>query len=586
MTRLSRLALVGAVALASGRSAAGQARPARGPADWPASVPPGEWVLPGRDYAGTRWSPLDQITAANVQQLKPVWSFSTGQLRAHEGSPLVVGSIMYVHTPFPNSVYALDLAKPGAPIVWRYTVPPATARLPVPSGCCDVGSRGLAYHPSGRLYLPLFSGDLVALDARTGRAIWRARDVDRRLGGSLPAAPLVVKDLVLVGTGGAEYGVRGQLSAYDAATGRLVWRAYHTGPDAEVLLQGDANVQYSTHRGRDLGVTTWPAEEWKRGGATASGWLTYDPALDLVYYGTDHPGSYAPATRPGDNKWSNTLFARNPSTGTVKWALQLTPHDEWGYDGSNENILVDLSFQGGPVKALVHFDRNGFAYTVDRVTGRLLLAERYGPANWATRIDLSSAVPARDPRFSAGPAKTAAVCPAAAGMKGSNPAAFSPTANLFFVPVNNLCMDLTPGPAVYEPGKPYRGTTFTMTAGPGGNRGRFIAWDATTGAIAWQIQEAFAVTGGVLATAGGLVFYGTMDGWLKAVDQKSGQELWRFKTPSGIVGSPIAFTAPDGREYVAVMSGLGGWLGQGGDGAFPDLSLISTPGGTLLVFGL
>jgi PQQ-dependent dehydrogenase (methanol/ethanol family) len=565
----------------------GQARPARAAAPtWPVTAAPGDWVLPTRDYAATRFSPLDQITAQNVHQLKPVWSFSTGLLRAHEGNPLVVDGVMFVHTPFPNAVFALDLTKPGAPILWRYAVPASIARLTPAAGCCDVGSKGIGYHPSGKLYVPVFSGDLAALDARTGREIWRVRNVDSKVGGSMPGPPLVVKDLVIVGSGGAEYGVRGHLTAYDAATGRLVWRGYHTGPDAEVLLDTDANIQYSSHRGPDLGVKSWPADEWKRGGATASGWLSYDPELDLVYYGTDHPGTYHAATRPGDNKWSNTLFARSATTGKVKWALQLTPHDEWGFDASNENILADLQIQGAPVKALVHFDRNGFAYTVDRVTGRLLLAERYGPANWASRIDAGSAVPLRDPRFAQSATTTTGICPAAPGEKGSNPAAFAPAAGLFFVPVNNLCMDLTPAPAAYVAGRPYLGATFKLSPGPGGNRGRFIAWDATTGSIAWQIQEPYAVTGGALATAGGLVLYGTMDGWLKAVDQKSGQELWRYKTPSGIVGSPIAFSGPDGREYIAILSGLGGWLGQPNNGAFPGLAQISNQGGTLTVFGL
>ncbi len=314
--------------------------------------------------------------------------------------------------------------------------------------------------------------------------------------------------------------------------------------------------------------------------------MSYDPDLDLVYYGTDHAAPYNATVRPGDNKWSNTIFARDPTTGKVRWAYQLTPHDEWGFDGSNENILVDLKVQGAAVRALVHFDRNGFAYTLDRGTGRLLLAERYGPTNWATRVDLTTGVPIREARPSTATAKTSGVCPASVGMKGLGPAAYGPESSLFFVPINNLCMDFEPEPVTFVPGRPYSGATIKMTAGPAGNRGRFIAWDPATGAIAWQTQEPYAVTSGALATAGGLVFYGTMDGWLKAVDQKTGQELWRFKTPSGIVGNPITFTGPDGRQYVAVLSGIGGWLGTGGNGAFPEIATISNQGGVLTVFGL
>lgn len=578
MRRTVRLArLAAAAALAAVAAATAVAQPQRPSA--------GDWPHPAGDHALTRFSPLDQITTANVSDLAPTWTFSTGQVRAHEGNPLVVGSRMFVHTPFPNAVVALDLTGPEPPVVWRYAIPTAAGRRAVPSGCCDVGSRGLAYHPRGLLFVPLFHGELAALDAATGREIWRVRNADPRLGGSMPGAPLVAGDLVVVGSGGAEYGFRGHLTAYEAANGRLVWRAYHTGPDRDVLIMGDANPLYASHRGRDLGVATWPGDQWRRGGATASGWLSYDPALDLVFYGTDHPGTYNATLRPGDNKWANTIFARSVRTGAVRWALQLTPHDEWGYDASNESVLVDLTLGRSPVKALVHVDRNGFAYTIDRTSGRLLLAERIGPVNWASRIDYPTATPVRDPRYATSGGPVSGVCPAAAGMKGLNPAAFSPQTSWFYVPLNNLCMSFRATPADYQPGRPYLGATIRMTAGPGGTRGRFVAWDATTGAIMWQNHEPYAVTGGALATAGGLVFYGTMDGLLKAVEATTGRELWRAQTPSGIVGSPITYLGPDGRQYVAVLSGIGGWLGQGGNGAFPDLATISAPGGVLTVFG-
>lgn len=572
--------LAGAVA----PGAVGQ-RPAPAPT-WPANVPPGEWHLPGRDYASTRHSPLTQITPANVLGLHASWTFSTGLIGAHEGNPLVVGSVMYLHAPFPNAVFALDLAKPGAPLVWRYAIPAVLARSAPPTGCCDAGSRGLAYHPSGKIYVPLLHGELAALDAGTGREIWRLKNADGRLGATMSAAPLVVKDLVIVGTSGSEFGVRGTLTAYHAVTGQLIWRAYHTGPDTDVLIDGDPNIQYPSHRGRDLGVSSWPGDEWKRGGATASGWISYDPELDLIFYGTDHPGAYNASVRAGDNKWSSTIFAREAATGKVKWAYQVTPHDQWGYDASNENILADLTMAGKPVKALVHFDKNGFAYTLDRTIGRVLLAERFGPANWTSRIDLGSGQPVVDPRFAQRVGTTTGICPAASGAKGLNPGSFSPVAALFFVPISNLCMDLTPTPVAFVPGKAYQGATIKMTSATGPNRGRVIAWDARTGSVTWQAQEAYPVTGGVLSTGGGLVFYGTMDGWLKAVDAKSGVEVWRFKTPSGIVGSPISFAGPDGKQYVAVLAGLGGWIGLGANGAFPKVSQISNPGGTLIVFAL
>lgn len=544
-----------------------------------------DWAHPGRDHSLTRFSPLAELTPATVTGLRPLWAFSTGTLRAHEGNPLVVGSTMFVQSPFPNSIFALDLAQPGGPVIWTHSVPTAVARLPMPAGCCDVGNRGLGYHPSGKILATLLTGDLIALDAKTGRELWRTKHADHRVGATAPGPPLVVKDLVIVGTGGAEYGVRGYLAAYDVTTGQLKWRGYHTGPDAEILLEGDGNNHYPSHRGRDLGVSTWPGDEWKRGGGTASGPISYDPELNLIFYGTDHPGSYNPAVRAGDNKWTAAIFARVPETGRVKWITQLTPHDEWGYDASNENIVADLAIGGVATKALVHFDRNGFAYVIDRASGKLVSAERFGPVNWATRIDLPTGVPIRESRFRVSTTKTTGVCPGAIGAKGLAPSAFSPVAGLFFVPILNVCMDIQATPVSYTPGRPYTGATIRFSRGPGPQLGRLVAWSAATATVAWQTTEALPVTSGVLATAGGLVFYGTMEGWLKALDAKTGLELWRFKTPSGIVGNPITFAGPDGRQYVAVLSGMGGWLATPGNGLFSTLAGITNPGGVLTVFG-
>lgn len=595
MTRFRQVRALALIAALSTPAAEAQRRPAPAPAPGP---PAGEWGSPGRDEGLTRFSPLDQITTANVAGLKAVSSFSTGVLGAHEGSPLVVGGVMYLHTPYPNAVYALDLVRPGLPIIWRYTAPIPPRTAPPPTGCCDLGSRGLAYHPSGKIYVPLLTGELAALDAKSGRELWRVRNIDPGTGGSLAAAPLVARDLVIVGVSGAEYGVRGHLSAYDALTGRLMWRGYSTGPDAEVLADGPANSAYPSHQGRDLGLTTWTGEGWKQGGGTTSGWLSFDPALNLVFYGTDQPAPGNPALRPGDNKWTSSLLARDAATGRLRWAVQLTPHDEWGYGGSNESIVADIALGGATVRALVHFDRNGFAYTIDRLTGKLLLAEKYGPANWARSVDLTSGTPVRDPGFAAPATQPATarprrpppgaptICPGSIGTKFLQPAAFSPLTGQFFVPLNNLCMTLATSPATYFPGKPYTGTQIQMSAGPGGNRGRVISWDAATGTIGWEIREPFAVASGILATGGGVLFYGTLDGWFKALDQRTGRELWKFRTPSGIVGSPISFAGPDGKQYIAVLTGVGGWWWLGGNGAFSDLPDVTTPGGVLLVFSL
>jgi lanthanide-dependent methanol dehydrogenase len=559
-----------------------------------------QWVMTGRTFDLQRYSPLNQITTANVKNLRPAWTFSTGTLRGHEGNPLVIGNVMYVHTSFPNKVYALDLAKEGAPIIWAHT-PDQPADV-IPIACCDVVNRGLAYHPSGKLYIQLLVGDLLALDAKTGKQIFRVKNADYKKGETMTNAPIVIRDIVIAGISGGEFGVRGRVTAYDANTGTEKWRAYSTGPDAEVLLQGDANPAYASMRGKDLGVSTWEGDEWKRGGGTTWGWYSYDQELNLFYYSTGNPGSWNPDQRPGDNKWSMTIFARNPDTGVAKWGYQMTPHDAWDYDGVNENILADLTINGRPTKALVHFDRNGFGYTLDRTTGKVLVAEPFGPVNWASKVDLATGRPVENPsKRTNSKGNTEGICPAAIGFKDQQPAAYSPQTGLFYVPANHICMDYEGVEVKYSAGQPYVGAIVRMFPGPGGHRGRFIGWDATKGKVVWEIKENLAAYGGALATAGGVVFYGTMEGWLKGVDARTGKELFKFKTPSGIIGNPMTYVGPDGKQYVAVLSGIGGWAGigvaagigaedptagLGALGAFGDASQYSTQGGVLTVFAL
>jgi PQQ-dependent dehydrogenase (methanol/ethanol family) len=555
-----------------------------------------QWVMPGRTYDMQRFSPLKQITAANVKDLQVAWTLSTGTLRGHEGNPLVVGNVMYVHTPFPNKVYALDLTKEGAPMLWSFT-PDQPADV-IPIACCDVVNRGLAYHPSGKLYIQLLVGDLLALDAKTGKQIYRVKNADYKRGETMTNAPIVIKDVVIAGISGGEFGVRGRVTAYSAHDGRELWRAYSTGPDSEVKFAGVPNANYASHKGKDLGVSTWQGDEWRRGGGTTWGWYTYDPELDLFYYSTGNPGSWNPDQRPGDNKWSMTIFARDPDDGVAKWAYQMTPHDEWDYDGVNENILFDRDGK----KLLAHFDRNGFGYTLDRTNGKVLVAEKYGPVNWARRVDLTTGVPEKDPRYGTTSARnTEGICPAAIGFKDQQPAAYSPQTGFFYVPANHICMDYEGVEVKYSAGQPYVGAIVRMYPGPGGHRGRFIAWDPMKGSIAWENKEPLAAYGGALATAGDVVFYGTMEGWLKALDAKTGKELWKFKTPSGIIGSPMTYVGPDGRQYVAILSGIGGWAGigvaanigpedptagLGALGAFGDAARHTNQGGVLTVFAL
>ncbi len=580
MTRATSL-LLAALLPATPSPAAGQGRP---PA--PAAPPsaPGDWPAPLRDAAGSRYSPLDQVNTGNVENLAEAWRFPTGIAGPHEGGPLVVGGVMYLHTPFPNRVVALDLAQ-GGRVLWRYDPPVGPA--PPPTASRDIGSRGLAWHPSGLVFVAILPGDLAALDARTGREVWRVRNADSRLGATMSSAPLVAGDLVIVGMAGTEYGVRGYLTAYRAATGQLVWRGYSTGPDSDVLISGPANPNYPAQSGRDLGLASWPGTAWRTGGGTTDGWLTWDPELRLVYHGTGAPAPWSALLRPGDNKWTSSLVARDLATGQVRWAFQVTPGDAWGYGAEGENLLVDLPLGGGTVKALVHLGRNGFAYTLDRTTGRLLVMERAGPANWATVIDHASGVPGRDQRYlpSAG-GRTRGICPATVGLKGSAPAAWAPPSGLLFAPLVNLCMDVSPAVPRYQPGQPYLGATWQLVPGPGPSRGRLVAWDPAVGAIRWEVGEPLPLLGGTLATAGGLVFYATADGWFKALDQSNGRERWRYRLPAPSVGSPISYLGPDGRQYVALLVGPGGWPVVESVAGIAGLDWRSRQPGLLLVFAL
>lgn len=557
-----------------------------------------QWVMTGRTYDLQRYSPLDQISTANVKNLHVSWTMSTGTLRGHEGNPLVVGSTMYLHSSFPNKVYALDLAKPGAPQIWQFTPEQSTDAIAI--ACCDVVNRGLAFDPkTNRLVIELLAGDVLALDAKTGKQAWRVKSVDFKKGETMTNAPMVVDDLVLTGISGGEFGVRGRITAFNMADGKEVWRTYSTGPDKEVgITENTLKSPYASAQGKDLGVSTWQGDEWTRGGGTTWGWYSYDPDLKLFYHGSGNPGSWNPDQRPGDNKWSMSIWAQNPKTGETRWVYQMTPHDAWDYDGVNEMVLFD---HGGQ-KLLAHFDRNGFGYTLDRATGKVLVAKPFGPVNWAKSIDLTTGRPVEDPtKRTTAKGNTEGICPAAIGFKDQQPAAYSPQTGLFYVPTNNICMDYEGVEVKYAAGQPYVGAIVRMFPGPGGNRGAFIAWDPMAGAIKWSVKENLAAYGGAMTTGGGLVFYGTMEGWLKAVDAKTGTVLWQFKTPSGIIGNPMTYVGPDGKQYVAVLSGIGGWAGigvaagigaedptagLGALGAFGDAGSYTNQGGVLTVFAL
>ncbi|MCZ6495166.1 MAG: methanol/ethanol family PQQ-dependent dehydrogenase [Alphaproteobacteria bacterium] len=561
---------------------------------------PAEWVMPTGDYANTRYSALSQINKGNVGKLQTAWTFSTGVLRGHEGGPLVIGDTMYINTPFPNIVFALDLNDDGR-IIWKYE--PKQDPDTIPVMCCDTVNRGVAY-ADGKIFQYQADATLVALDAKTGKKVWSARNGDPKKGATGTSAPMIVKDKVIVGISGGEFGVQGHITAYDIKTGKRVWRGYSVGPDSDTLMDPQKTTHLGKPVGKNSGTNTWKGDLWKIGGGTTWGWYSYDPDLDLIYYGSGNPSTWNPTQRPGDNRWSMTIWARNPDTGMVKWVYQMTPHDEWDFDGVNEMILADIPVKGKMRKVLVHFDRNGFGYTLDRATGELLVAEKYDPSvNWATHVDMKTGRPQVVSKYSTdqngADVNTKGVCPAALGSKDQQPAAFSPRTGLFYVPTNHLCMDYEPFKVAYTAGQPYVGATLSMFPAPGGTHlGNFIAWDAGEGKIVWSNPEPFSVWSGALATAGDVVFYGTLEGYLKAVDANTGQELYRFKTPSGIIGNVNTYMHK-GKQYIAVLSGIGGWAGiglaaglteptagLGAVGAYQALSNYTQLGGVLTVFTL
>jgi PQQ-dependent dehydrogenase (methanol/ethanol family) len=559
----------------------------------------GQWAMPAKNYASTRFSSLNQINTENVKELKIAFTFSTGINRGHEAAPLVVGNMMYIITPYPNILYALDLNKPGAPMKWKYESKPSSSAQGV--ACCDVVNRGAAY-ANGKIYFNTLDDHTIAVDAETGKEVWKTQVGDINLGETTTMAPLVVKDKVLVGNSGGEFGVRGWLTALDANSGKTVWKAYSTGPDSDCLIGANFKPFYEQDRGKDLGVETWNPNQWEIGGGTVWGWISYDPELNLIYYGTGNPGPWNPDQRPGDNKWTSGIFARNPDTGEALWFYQWSPHDLHDYDGINEQILLDLPINGQSRKVLVRPERNGYIYVLDRATGEVLSAKPYAYITTSKGVDLKTGkLIYNDEKKPAIGRVVRDICPFSPGAKDWQPSAYSPQTGLLYIPANNGCEDVESVEANYIAGTPYVGMNVKMYAGPGGNRGEFIGWDPVAGEKRWSIKETFPVWSGVVATAGDLAFYGTMDGWFKAVHARTGEVLWQFKCGSGIIGQPITYRGPDGKQYVAILSGVGGWAGAivSGDldardgtaalgfaNAMSDLPQATTKGGMLYVFAL
>ncbi len=524
----------------------------------------GEWTTAGGTQQGTRFSGLADITPANVGALVEEFSYPTGTKGSHQGSPLVVGNVMYVVTPFPNKLIALDLTHPGQAL---WTFDPQPAEYAQGLTCCDIVNRGAAY-ANGLVVYTLLDGNVVAVDAKTGTQKWRTKVADPWMGETLNTAPIIVKNKVIFGSSGSEMGVRGSVRALDLSTGKLVWQAYATGPDAEVLIDSNFHPFYAKDRGKDLGSTTWPNTLWKQGGATSWAWITYDPDLDLIFYGTSQPGTFNPDMRLGDssnpdprrsdNKWGASIFARNPDTGKAAWAYQLVPHDSWDYDAVNEDTVVDLLINGVPRKVIVHFNKNGFAYVLDRATGELISANSFSFANWATGVDLKTGLPqVVSSTLTHEGVMTYNICPSAFGAKDWEYSAFSPKTKLFYFGAHNMCMNYEPLKVNYIAGTPFTGASLAIQPGAGGNMGEFVAFDPVKGQRAWSLKEALPVFGGALATAGDVVFYGTLDKQFKALDATTGKVLFSKQLECGITSAPITFKGPDGKQRVAITTGLG-----------------------------
>jgi len=548
---------------------------------------PNEWPGPGRDNALTRHSPLKDINTDNVSKLQMIWSQSTGALRGHEGQPVVINDVggkpmMFFVSGCPemskcNIVQGLDLSDPDHPKqIWNYVKQTDRDETAVPRACCDTVNRGPSY-ADGKVVFGTLDGYVIALDAQTGKEVWVVKHAWPEKGETITSAPLIADGKVIIGFGGDEFAARGRVNAYDLKTGKQVWKCYSTGSDKDVCLTPEtnkANPQYGTY-GKDLGIHTHVGTDWKIGGGSAWGWFSYDPDLKMVYYGTGNPGLWSPAYRCAkktheecnsgefDNKWSMTIFGRKVDTGEAVFAYQMTPFDQWDYDGVNENILVNMNVDGKDRKTLVHFDRNGFSYVLDRTDGTLLRANKYVTVNWAEKIDMKTGRPIKVREHSPlERGRNVNACPSAMGGKDQQPCSVDPAEpNKFYCPTNNWCMELEPQERSHtQQGTVYVFANVYMFPEKPGVTGKIKKFDVLTGQTDWEIPDPYPNWGGTLNTAGGLLFYGSLGGDFRAVDRNSGKVLWERKLASGIIGNPITYEVK-GKQYVSILCGLGGWIG-------------------------
>lgn len=489
---------------------------------------PGSWLTYSGSYGAQRYSTLDQIDRDNVGGLQPAWVYQTRSTQKFEVSPLVVDGVMYITEP-PSDATALDL-RTGRPI-WRY-------RRSLPEGivtCCGQVNRGVALLDD-QVFLGTVDAHLVALDARTGRVNWDIEVADFSGGYAITVAPLALKDKIIVGIAGGEYGIRGFLDAYDPITGERLWRFWTVpGPG-------------------EPGHETWAGDSWERGGAPTWVTGTYDPELDLLYWGTGNPGpDFIGEVREGDNLFSESLLALSPDTGELQWYFQFLPHDIHDYDSTQIPVLVDAEFEGEPRKLVLFPNRNAFYYVIDRVTGEFLVGKPFARQNWAFGLDENGRPienPATIPSY-----EGALVYPDDDGAANWYSPSYSPQTNLIYQNVREKGATYYLSDANYEPGKIYMGASRRSVTGED-PRGFLRALDAMTGDLVWEIEVHTPPWGGLMSTAGGLVFSGTIEGDFFAADAASGDVLWRFQTGGRVYANPITYMS-EGRQFIAIAAGSG-----------------------------
>ena len=518
---------------------------------------PSAWLMYGGSYDSTRFSPLTDINRTNVKKLQAAWMFQTGVPAQFQASPVVADGIMYMTAAF-NHVYAIQ-AETGE-MLWRYDHPlPSDMRV-----CCGPSNRGVAIS-GDKVFMATLDACLVALQAQTGALVWQAEIDDYRKGYSATAAPLIVKDKVIVGIAGGEYGIRGYVDAYDVATGERRWRRHTTPGEGEP------------------GSETWAGDSWKIGGGPT--WITgsYDPEQDVIFWATGNPSpDWNGDVREGDNLYTDSVLALDPESGAIKWHFQFTPHDIWDYDGNTDLFLIDVERGGKTVKALAQPNRNGYLYVLDRTSGEFLHGSQYvEKLNWAKGLD-EQGRPIVNPEYV--PTKEAGkfICPGSVGGKnGSWTAAYSPITKYMYLPVVESCWQMIKGAATFIQGIPFWG------GGPGkteaddqSSYGHLSAVDVSSGAVKWRYKDDYPLVGGTMATAGGLVFTGDQKGYALAFDDTTGELLWKFQTGSTVRGQPATYKV-NGRQYVAIPSG-GGGLAVSLVGENP----LASKGSTLFVFAL